>query len=379
MMAVVLGSIAMFGLPALAMWWHLSWSAVRKVFSIAAPVAIVYMATLYISLDQTLWRNPDRQRFFGPVFSLLAVTFCMTWLFLACRHLERTLGLSSLRKVHMSSIIFLLVAALIYYNILPPLFLGFEEDWQKALLRIFLHPLIFETCYAITRLLALSVTELPPGAALAWPTMIVVLGSLFGRFLISSLGTTAATVGVSAALGVEEVLLRLSMQWRDRRVARILGRFRRFRGCGAGAAAVVPHDLTPRTVMKRQDNVNRRAVLYSDLAAVDIVGEIASIVVAGVMLWLYVGVPLSRAALDTFMQLIIELFVDWCTVMIETSHGLMVIEAWSAKNHSRNRVKGFLSPAVRWAIFVTCLMGILSMYVTAELFKPGNGLWVSSL
>jgi hypothetical protein len=376
---ILLGVLAMFGIPALAMWWHLSWRSVRNVFLIAGPVSVAYMSALFISLDQTLWRNPDRRNLFDPAFSLLAVSFAATWLFFACRYLERKLGLTSLRKVHIGSISLLLIAGLIYYNLLPPLFLSLEEDWQKALVRIFLHPLIFETCYATTRLVALSVTELPPGASLAWPTMIVGLGSLFGRFLISSLGSTGATVGVSLALGFEEVLLRLSIQWRDRRVAKILGRFRRFRGCKGRGTAVEPHKATPRTALKREDYDNRRAILYSDLAAVDIVGEISSIVVSGVMLWLYAGVPFSRAALDTFMQLIIELFVDWCTVMIETSHGLLVVEAWSAKNHARNRVKGYLSPAVRWAIFVTLLMSIMSMYVSSELFKPGTGLWVPSL
>jgi hypothetical protein len=105
--------------------------------------------------------------------------------------------------------------------------------------------------------------------------------------------TSGATLVVAVILGVEEVLLRVSVFWRDRKVKDIL----------LGSCRKPTEGLRPLT--------RRDIELYSDLASMDIVSENCSIVCSVTMLWALGGMPIERALADLALQLIVEFAVDW--------------------------------------------------------------------
>jgi hypothetical protein len=103
--------------------------------------------------------------------------------------------------------------------------------------------------------------------------------------LISNLDSSVSTLLVSAALGLEEILLRLTIRKRDVLLEKFLMRF------------------FPKYVHVDPDLERRQAVLYADLASMDIVTETACIVIAGALLGLFGGMDPGRVLLDTTLQI----------------------------------------------------------------------------
>jgi hypothetical protein len=71
---------------------------------------------------------------------------------------------------------------------------------------------------------------------------------------------------------------------------------------------------------------------------------------------------------------VVEFVVDFTCVMIETQHGLMVVEAWNMRTSSIR--SGFVTPLRRWILFVSGATVVQSLYVTSQLYGPGYGLLV---
>jgi hypothetical protein len=198
----------------------------------------------------------------------------------------------------------------------------------------------------------------------AFPAGALILSSLYGRFMIASMDSTYSTIIVSLVLGLEEVLLRVSIRWRDRKLLALLSRIR----CGRCS----PNDRSS------EFSESRAVVLYSDMASLDIVCENSSIVVSGVMVAAFAGMPPGRAIFSTVLQLLIEVVIDFVCVQVEINHGLRVVEAWNLRGHkskAARRFTGFWTPHRRWSILVSVQIFITSVYVASEMFSPGYGLW----
>jgi hypothetical protein len=230
---------------------------------------------------------------------------------------------------------------------------------------------------------------------------------MYGRFLISAMDTSAATWIVSILVGFVEIGLRVSVYWRDSR-ARNLAR-----------------KLTHRKRRRLEHETMRDIELYSNLASVDIVAENGSIVVSAAMLYFFAGMPAGRAVGDLAMQLVIEFVVDWVCVMVETSHGLRVVEMWQLRggvsgdvavvgsdsyvddrggngddngdgsedsngnntsSHITDQNKTFMlttnstliTPHRRFALYITGVLCLITIYMCNQIFTPGTGFWTGN-
>jgi hypothetical protein len=369
-----IGFISMYGSPAVLIWWHVGWKASRRYIQWWGLIgAIYFLATrlvLYFFVQMNLPQDHPLPRY---LTSLTSVLFLVVWVLWTTGKIQKQNNLPRFRVKLFLSLLLLLVVGVMYFQLLPPLYFNLTDDWQRALMRVFFHPILFELAYTVQRIVGLSLSELSPSAVHALPAITLTLSSLYGRFLISALSSSVATLVVAAVLGAQEIALRLTVPWRDRQTLRLLDWFGRVRCCSALG------DFS-RKVSDRDDEPRRRR-LYSILASADIVTENSSIIIAGFMLGLFSGMDPARAAFDTGIQLAMEVVVDFCCVFIETRHGLRVVENWNSRGDSATT-----SPAPgkrrrmtahrKWALFTAAQVFIWALYINNEFFQPGSGLWV---
>jgi hypothetical protein len=370
---VLVGWLLNSGAISLVMWYQTDWRSSWRRLAIAGTCTMVLTIALWLVREFLLPSN---------IVTLLMSVVCVVGLTLfVARHLNRQQRLVHYQWKTLLSIVMIIVAVSVYYLAFATLY-SFEEDWQRALVRLFLHPIVWELAYSSARMVALTQADLRPNSLMATPAIILTFSSLYGRFFVSSMGSSATTMLVSAILGFEEVAMRLSIRWRDRWIGRFLTFLRKrlcgldgLSGCACSARLTAAMQLPSEADQAYQ---RRRLVLYSDLAGIDIVAEDVSIIIAGLMLGLFGGMPWERVLLDAVLQLLVEFLVDWCCVMLETRHKLRVVENWEDLKKPRPDRRSFMTPIRRWALFVTCVAFIVSLFVTQQLYEPGYGLLVKN-
>lgn len=189
---------------------------------------------------------------------------------------------------------------IMYIAVIPPLFFNVDSDWRKALMRLLLHPLMFEIVLLSGRVLGRYMRDKSGFVHChIYVFFVQFTGSYWGRFLVANMDTQAGSILLGLALSLQDVLLRLTIVYRDYWIF-----YRPLYGKDAG-----------RKIVKQDIDTGFR----DHLLILDDIGESAAIITSGLMVYLVgiVGDPdnpnpmsASDAAVLIMSQLIMETGVD---------------------------------------------------------------------
>lgn len=155
----------------------------------------------------------------------------------------------------------LIILLLLYVSIVPILFLNSGSDTERALLRLCLHPLIFETFAFATRCFSRHLRDAHNAKHLEILLLSAnFLASLYGRFLVANLSSRSAQFYTTFLLAGIDALLRVAITARD------VALWYRPRYGSAVARNIVATD--------------RRTGYHSLVVLVDEIAEAAAIIVA---------------------------------------------------------------------------------------------------
>eukprot|EP00163_Fabomonas_tropica_P008860 TRINITY_DN18627_c0_g1_i1.p1 TRINITY_DN18627_c0_g1~~TRINITY_DN18627_c0_g1_i1.p1 ORF type:complete len:545 (+),score=125.09 TRINITY_DN18627_c0_g1_i1:136-1770(+) len=253
-----------------------------------------------------------------------------------------------------------LIVAVVYFFILPPIWLSADSDQLRFVIRIVLHPLIFEVAGFSTRWVLRSMTGNHPGSSYILMVLLLTFSGIYGRFLVAAMTSTTWTLITAVVLSAEEIFLRLSVGTRDRWISRL------FKGSESTAF--------------RFDTI-RAVRLRSDLLYMDIILENMSIIISGVTLFVFknnitsqvgaqVDTETSRFVRDVAIQLALELVTDSIVLMLEAKRfNVPVVEAWRTRLnwlHGWRRHFAFVVP-------LGFLVAIAYSYMLSAYFDPRVG------
>jgi hypothetical protein len=183
-----------------------------------------------------------------------------------------------------------------------------ESDIERALLRLIVHPILWEGGQTITRISSrqIQLRKETNNPRVYYALVNIAIASLYGRFLVSGLNSSAATLILSAFLGLEEVLLRLTMPVRDRWLRKhwnMLLRsrcFSRNRGRSQQVAAPASREAwsperknESQVTSSSEKNGQREKDLkgYAQLASIDIICENSCIITSSFIIWYFAFSP----------------------------------------------------------------------------------------
>ena len=190
-------------------------------YTIFAPALLASLGW-WILVQEIPAAMDTRMPFFAPYFSFLVyivVTLAIGWS--VGRRLSDMLGrrVASTRWTFPAPFISTAVVAFIYYVMIPRMMMQLSVYGQAAV-RLFLHPLIYEVCIAVSRFATRA--EMPKSDArlifFIFPPML--LSSIYGRFLLMS-GSPVFVYAITVVLGLFELALRLSVRQRDEAMYRL--------------------------------------------------------------------------------------------------------------------------------------------------------------
>jgi hypothetical protein len=148
----------MVGLPGSAMWWQIGWKSGHTVFLVYVGVSIFYYVVTSAA-KEAMWTIVDKE-LMQLITLVVILVYAYPSLNVAALRLEKNLDLPKYRRAVMLSFFALSVSVGLYFAVVPPLFLAMKEDWERALLRVLLHPLLWEISLNVLRLVA--TTQLDP-------------------------------------------------------------------------------------------------------------------------------------------------------------------------------------------------------------------------
>eukprot|EP00163_Fabomonas_tropica_P004624 TRINITY_DN1406_c0_g1_i4.p1 TRINITY_DN1406_c0_g1~~TRINITY_DN1406_c0_g1_i4.p1 ORF type:complete len:582 (-),score=114.14 TRINITY_DN1406_c0_g1_i4:111-1856(-) len=213
-----------------------------------------------------------------------------------------------------ASLVAIFVVVVVYFYIIPELWFSTSSDLMRVALRIFVHPLLFETAGYITRASVRNLRGNHPSTTYVILIYVMAFNALYGRFLVSASSSSMWTVITAAILSAEEIFLRLSVGARDK----LLYGLRH----------------TPEEVRARFHTI-RSVRLRADLLYVDVYMENTAIIMSSFTVWIFSvgGITLERALQDMALQLALEFFTDLFVLYIESRQmNIPVYEAWQTRN-----------------------------------------------
>jgi hypothetical protein len=151
------------GTVALVLWYQLSWKRSRRRLLICAALGVVGVVAQRLIRWYLI---PSAVVIFvGAVF----VVFPM--IFFVGKGAEKDLGMKNYASKSTLATALLFASVSLYFLLIDRI-LSYKEDWQRALLRLFVHPILWELAYFASRVVALSQHDLPPAALMAIPTYV---------------------------------------------------------------------------------------------------------------------------------------------------------------------------------------------------------------
>jgi hypothetical protein len=108
--------------------------------------------------------------------SLTTIIFMTIFLSVVTGKIQREHGLKRLRFYTLAGVALWFVIGFVYFTFLPPIYFSILEDWQRGILRVLVHPLLFEIAATAARNVARLQSNLPSSALFVWPGMVLVLG-----------------------------------------------------------------------------------------------------------------------------------------------------------------------------------------------------------
>lgn len=284
----------------------------------------------------------------GNTISLPAFALFPVICYVITKRWEREMEIPRLAFRVSRALVILLAIAAGYFYIIPRLwFRAGTSALDRALIRVIIHPVLFESASLTLRIFVRS-TDFGPHANQAMVPVILnpqlLLSSLYGRFLIASSGSYYVTIAISLCVGAIECILRLSSGKRD------WCWFRLFKGKEyADAMTYDPPKLA----------------LRARLVALDAIIEWYAIITGSIVQYLFVSsagvsVTFSRMLANIFGQLAIEILVTAVISILEERYAKVPVrrEWWG-----RGR-----SPRFFWGHFIS--LSIYTLFTIATLMDP---------
>jgi hypothetical protein len=355
--------LVMVVVPFLCIWHQYGWSAVKKQFLIWGSLGLIYFLGLRVAIAIGARDGLIPDSLTSVIVALTSVVFALVQLWFVLGAIQKSIGWSGIRPRLLAGIFMWALVNSLYFVVLPPIWLAARHDWERVLIRLLVHPILWELNFSSARMLSLA---MPTSSATAYTLSAFTLSaaSLWGRFLVSSMESSVTTMFLAVGLGVEEIAMRASIRWRDRQVRKI----------SRGKSPTLELFARPRT-----------GRLYADLAAADIILENSSIITSAALLGLYLSpngplegqLSVSRIAIDCCVQILIEFGTDFFTIRWEVNHGVPVLEAWKARGQETEEFRDdrypgadYVHPRRREAVFQIVLMVITLIYMIGRLYDP---------
>ncbi len=328
--AVLGASVAgrlLFWVP-LAIW--ISWSVYYLIYLIDSQIGFWLQANLVGGYNVPLFLS-------YPLF-----------VFFITKPVERLAGSPGLAKKSTIAQAIILITAIVYYFFLPRFFFYKKmTDFGRSLIRVLLHPVFFEFTLFMVRSWARA-------ASVSWPkdfeakrrtgflvVPIMIVASLYGRFLITAAGNTANMAVVSTLVAFLEVFLRLSAGRRDRLIARMI----------KGKA------YADEMFKKRSGDSFR-----TDLILFDLVAEQCSILSMSVTVFLFQitsvagGMSIERWITSLVVQVGIEFITTVLVILVERHFAKIdVVKGWRDRRPKAWAYLAYLSSS-------SFVMGIFVLY-----------------
>ena len=255
---------------------------------------------------------------------------------------------------------------LAYSFALPFAWEAMNQDWQRALFRLIVHPLIFELAMFLVRMGMRHMPEAHPSFQYILVIYFQMLSSLYGRMLVSSTESASWTVIMSVVLSVQEVALRLSVGWRDRTLYRWVVAKRRRRNEVVRVADEREELIfrTPRSLRLRGELVTQDQIFEG----VGIIAATAALILFPTTVSSTQLTP-ERVATSFAIQWTIEYITDLLVMLIEVLLGVPVLAAWKHRDGGR--------PLVHLAV-VSLYMFLATRIFSDSFFHPEYGFFVLS-
>ena len=211
--------------------------------------------------------------------------------------------------------IVLVVLAFVYFTVLPPIWVSVSPV-MRAVLRLVVHPIVFEIAMIVGRICIRKYPSIRNERVLFPVISIQLLNSLYGRFLLVTMGSLTATIITTILLSAQELLFRFTVPHRDYLIYRMLRK-------------AVP-DI--REILRTERSVQVR----SRLILAEIFLENASIFIS-VAFIAFGTITLERSedldaiglVVSTLVQLASEISVDYICVHVELLYfRLPIISVW---------------------------------------------------
>jgi hypothetical protein len=146
----VLATIVSVLIVSNSLWWQFGWPATKKIVLVGTVVSVVFFTPMTVLLD--LYVTPAGGTDLGLFLEALGVIVALcVFLFWATGRLQKTQSIRYLRRKVFFAVLLWVLVMFVYFSFLPPIYLAVDQDWQRALLRILLHPLLFESAASIAR------------------------------------------------------------------------------------------------------------------------------------------------------------------------------------------------------------------------------------
>ena len=211
--------------------------------------------------------------------------------------------------------IVLVVLAFVYFTVLPPIWVSVSPV-MRAVLRLVVHPIVFEIAMIVGRICIRKYPSIRNERVLFPVISIQLLNSLYGRFLLVTMGSTLVTVLATIGLALQELVLRLTVRQRDWVVYRLLRN---------------SSERTKSILNSPSSRMLRSSVICSEIIIENLSIVLSTVIILANRLTLVENEELvvSSILLSGLFQLALEIIVDYICVHVELkAFQLPVLRVW---------------------------------------------------
>ena len=207
------------------------------------------------------------------------------------------------------------VISYLFFQFFPLLWTS-TSNTGRVLLRLVLQPLIFEVVFVFSRACARLYTSAEPRRLVFVLLGAQMIYSMYGRFLLVTMGSTLVTVLATIGLALQELVLRLTVRQRDWVVYRLLRN---------------SSERTKSILNSPSSRMLRSSVICSEIIIENLSIVLSTVIILANRLTLVENEELvvSSILLSGLFQLALEIIVDYICVHVELkAFQLPVLRVW---------------------------------------------------
>jgi hypothetical protein len=169
----------LYGCPAFVLWWQVGWVPSRRQLGMWLVICTIALAVTKILAE--FFVQPVLPAAYRIIVGANGVAIVLSFSYFSARTVGKQMGLHKYGRKFAGNLFLLVLASYAYYTVLPRVYFTLSSDLERAVMRVFVHPIVWELTYTIARIVSLTERDIKAGGLMGAPVLVMILQ----RFVLS--------------------------------------------------------------------------------------------------------------------------------------------------------------------------------------------------